>query len=102
MTMAARAARRRAAKPGSRGGLIARFSGLLVAAGILFFADGLGQSWPDRAQVDPIWNPRCFEPNGQVGFVAERLVAQLSAAAAAPACQSLPHPIPPPNLSTAA
>src|SRR5260370_34827135 len=73
MTMAARAARRRAAKPGSRGGLIARFSGLLVAAGILFLADGLGQSWADRAQTGPIWNPQCLEAQTQVGDVAERL-----------------------------
>jgi hypothetical protein len=81
MTMAARAARRRAAKPGSRGGLMVSFSGLLMTAGIVFLADRLGEARANWAQVDPIRNPGRLEADGQVLVVAERLVLRLTAAA---------------------
>jgi hypothetical protein len=102
MTMAARAARRRAAKPGSRGGLMASCSGLLVAAGILFLCDGLGQSRSHRAQVDAKWNAGRLEADGQVRVVAEGLVRGFTAAAERRARKSLDGAILAPNVDLAA
>src|SRR4029077_20989630 len=102
MTMAARAARRRAAKPGSRGGLMASCRGLLVAAGILFLGDGLGQSRPHRAQVYAKWNAGRLEADRKVRVVAEGLVRRFTAAAEGGAGESLDRAIFAPNVDLAA
>ncbi len=81
---------------------MASCSGLLVAAGILFLGDRLGEARPNRTEVDAKWNSGRLEADGQVLVVAEGLVLRFATAAERRARKSLYRAILAPNVDFAA